>query len=492
MDCRTPAVTPPQSGDHRIESGPDPIPCDGPAVAGGKVVGAGRAFVRTVHHFFPEWNRWLNEWPDTRYQPFVEYHQRFLAWWGLLLFCCELASRRQLDYRLRDLDTHVLENVNRLANTNQESLPVHKTLDHFLGHVGSIPLAGLRPRAMHHLMRQRVLDAGRLLGHYVVALDGTGHLVFGQPHCPHCLTQKSEHETVYLHPVLEAKLVDPRGLALSLGTEFIENTEPANPIPACADYEKIKQDCELKAWQRLAPELKRAFPRTALCWSADSLYACGPGFTICEQNNWAYVFTFKPGRTPALWSDFEGLLALVPENRLDVDLADGTHQHHRWVNALEYRDSEGRPHRPNALLCEETRNGQSTRFAWLTNLRVDASTVIAIAEKGGRLRSKIENEGFNTQKNSGLALEHAYSCDPENSKTFYLLLQIAHMLLQLFEHGSLLRQVAREAGGECRQVFGSLKNIPQLLLECLRYFAIPAEAFDADQTAHCQVRLDSS
>ena len=67
----------------------------------------------------------------------VEYDRRFLLWWGLLLFCFKLGSRRQLDFQLRDLETHMLANVNRLANTTQESLPVNKTLSHFLGHVGS-------------------------------------------------------------------------------------------------------------------------------------------------------------------------------------------------------------------------------------------------------------------------------------------------------------------------------------------------------------------
>ena len=74
--------------------------------------------------------------------------------------------------------------------------------------------------------------------------------------------------TLYLHPLLEAKLVAPCGLALSVGTEFIENpaAEISTPRPRCAKpttlsaYEKVKQDCELKGFARLAPALKRDFP----------------------------------------------------------------------------------------------------------------------------------------------------------------------------------------------------------------------------------------
>ncbi|RLC74380.1 MAG: hypothetical protein DRJ03_17950 [Chloroflexi bacterium] len=36
---------------------------------------------------------------------------------------------------------------------------------------------------------------------------------------------------------------------------------------------------------------------------------------------------------------------------------------------------------------------------------------IGLANEGGRLRWKIENEGFNVQKNGGYGLEHAYTRD---------------------------------------------------------------------------------
>ncbi len=50
----------------------------------------------------------------------------------------------------------------------------------------------------------------------------------------------------------------------------------------------------------------------------------------------------------------------------------------------------------------------------------------------------MENEGFNRQKNSGLNLEHVYSSDPEKWKAYYVLSQIAIVLVQLLERGGLL------------------------------------------------------
>jgi hypothetical protein len=454
------------------------------------------ALLKTLRHFFPQFNQWLDQLPDTRYQPMVVYDQKFLLWWGLLLFCCKLGSRRQLDYALRDTETAVLDNVNQLAATTQETLPVHKTLDHFLGHVGPVPLAQLRSRCLRRLIRLRVLDAGRLLGRLVVAVDGSGFVVFHQPHCAHCLTMQATAATVYLHPVLEAKLVDPRGLALSMGTEFIENpgvdAGGRSAALTWTDYEQIKQDCELTAWARLASQLKEQFPQTALCISGDSLYGCGPAIRLCQQNGWSFVFTFKAGRTPALWQDFQGLLQLCPQNALRVRQPDGLQQLYRWVEALDYSDDQGRTYRLNGLLCEETTDNQTRTFAWLTDLPLKEHTVIGIAEKGGRNRWKIENEGFNIQKNSGLNLEHAYSWDPQNLKSFYYLLQVAHLLLQLWEKGSPLRQLARQRGGNVVTVFGSLLNLSRRLLDWLRYFVIPPELFEPHWAVHCQVRLDGS
>jgi hypothetical protein len=62
-----------------------------------------------VRHFFPDFNEWLNDIDDPRFQPFVIYDKRFLLWWGLSLFLYQLGSRRQLDYQLNSDGNHVLE-----------------------------------------------------------------------------------------------------------------------------------------------------------------------------------------------------------------------------------------------------------------------------------------------------------------------------------------------------------------------------------------------
>ena len=447
--------------------------------------------MQTVRHFFPDFNVWLDRLPDTRVQEACTYDRRFLAWWGLHLYLLQLGARRQLDFELRDGGPQVLANLNRLAQTTQTTLPVHDTLDHFVGHVKLAGWEQLRHRCVQRLLRMKALDAARLLGHPVLLLDATGLLCFQRRHCPHCLTQRHGNKTLYYHHVLEAKLLGPGGLVVSLGSEFIENADAGEVRGRSA--ETIKQDCELKAAQRLLPRIKKAYPQLRFVLALDNLYACGRLFALAEELNWSFVVTFKEGRTPALWRDYQELLALCPENTLSRTWGDGRVQTFRWVNQLGYQDSAGRSWQLNALECtERTADGAKHYFAWLTWLPVTRKTVEEIAEKGGRYRWKIENEGFNRQKNSGLNLEHVYSIDPENWKVYYLILQIAFLLTQLLERGSLLRRLAEEAGRPFWKLFGSLKNVARRLLDSVRYMAWEETWFDRHQAAKLHIGVDSS
>jgi len=144
---------------------------------------------------------------------------------------------------------------------------------------------------VQRLIRMKALDNGRLMDHFLVVIDGTGQLRFNQRHCANFLEQKHGDKTLYFHNVLEAKLVTPEGLAISLESEFIENADP----------KAGKQDCELKAFGRLAGRLKKNYPQLSLCLCFDALYANGTAMDICCKNRWKYFITFKEGSLPALW-----------------------------------------------------------------------------------------------------------------------------------------------------------------------------------------------
>ena len=91
------------------------------------------------------------------------------------------------------------------------------------------------------------------------------------------------------------------------------------------------------------------------------------------------------------------------------------------------------------LKCTETINKEktnkilTTNFVRVTNLPTDKSTVKNLS-KAGRLRWKIENEGFNEEKNNGYAMQHLYSRTSFNAQqNYYQSMPIAHLINQLYE-----------------------------------------------------------
>jgi hypothetical protein len=275
-----------------------------------------------------------------------------------------------------------------------------------------------------------------------------------------------------MHHVLEAKLVTANGFSLSLASVFIENPSAG----------ATKQDCELKAFKRLAELLAADFPRLPLLLLLDAIYANKPLFDICASHHWDYIVTFKEGNRSALFDEFERLLALVPENDRTSVRPGAPPQRFRWVGP--FPDGE---HSLWGFSCEEPSSkkpGETSQFVWVTNLAVGPDNVEPMANQGGRLRWTIENEGFNIQKTSGYEMEHAYSEDETGLKNFYLLLQIAHICMQLVERGSLLPEPQR--------CLGALKNLSRRFLDGLRYWFIPESALDLAAAAAIQIRFNDS
>ena len=96
-----------------------------------------------------------------------------------------------------------------------------------------------------------------------------------------------------------------------------------------------------------------------------------------------------------MWREYQALKGLTPENVLVVNREE-CRQTFRWINEIDFDGVTF-----NAFEClEETAEG-TTPFVWLTGFHIDAGNVVELSQRGGRQRWKIENEGFNAQKNGG-------------------------------------------------------------------------------------------
>src|SRR5438552_506172 len=105
MGRRTQTAQDPARRNSPVDGGPGPDPQPSPAPQGRPSLSVGPALARTVRHFFPRFNDWLDDAPDPRCQQRVVYHRRFLLWYGILLFVGKLGSRRQLDFKYREKGT---------------------------------------------------------------------------------------------------------------------------------------------------------------------------------------------------------------------------------------------------------------------------------------------------------------------------------------------------------------------------------------------------
>lgn len=409
----------------------------------------------------------------------IFYPLASLAFAGVTLFLFHLKARRQIGLLLRNSPS-----VYKFqALFGVERFPHGDTLDATFSNLKAEQIQMVVSGMTETLIRKKVLYSYRLLGiYFIIAIDGTGTISFSRRHCPHCLTRTRNGKTLYYHPVLEAKLITSNGFAFSLMTEFIEN--PGDKA--------TKQDCELKAFYRLAERLKTRFPRLPILLSMDGLFAGGPTFDLCRSYGWKFMIVLKDDDLPSVNEEFDALSNLQPENRLVWRTGKEAQikQAFRWADDIAYVDSDKKEHILSVLQCLETKPDQegqkkTTKFKWVTNCKISSRNVTTLSNDGGRMRWKIENEGFNVQKKGGYELEHAYTNHPNSAKIFYFLLQIAHLLAQLLYKANLLKRDFRDG-------FGSAKNMAFRLLEAWRNARLTQVDITAALQKRFQIRFDSS
>jgi hypothetical protein len=372
--------------------------------------------VKTIYHFFPNLGTELSSIVDPR--KCRHYSIEEIVFAGIAMFLFKCGSRNVMDsfakrspkfkknyrkafgHRLSDMDT-VAVVLNKLLPEELENL---KTI------------------LVSRLLEKRVFDKWRFQGHVVIAIDGTGIVSFGHRHCPRCIKKVSKNgKTTWMHNVLEAKLVTDNGFSISLCTEWIENP----------GIEYNKQDCERKAFERLAQKLKDNFPRLAICLCADGLYPNNTFFGICQRFGWKYIVTLKDGNLKSLWKNIrhQNREALI----IPQDNKGNPRQEFQWLNNIEVNGYVHNWVELNETITDKQNTVAKQRFVHLTNIEITQQCAPHIS-RTGRLRWKIENQGFDIQKNHGYNICHKYCQKSYNGlKNFYQCCQIAHMFNQLIE-----------------------------------------------------------
>ncbi len=434
---------------------------------------------KTLNHFYPDFFSWLKKAYDPRDQRKIKYPIKDIIISGILIFLLRLGSRRQFHYKL---DSEVCENNLKIL-FGMNGRPHGDTLRCF-ERMKIDDIEGIKYNMIKTMICKKILNKYKLLNkYYLVACDGTGVLVYHKKHCEHCLEKTHKETTTYYHPVLECKIVTKNKMAFSIYTEHIENPEGWDKD------ENRKQDCELKAFYRSAEKIKKLYPKLPICQTLDAIFANTTVFNICKKNNWSYIIALKNNLKSVneeLDLQIEHNLANVKEISTD----EGNKQIYQWVNNIIYRNSDNTnasSHLINAVEMKEIDSDGNILhfFRFITNIEITFDNVEELVNVGGRSRWKIENEGFNTQKNGGYELEHAYSQNYNASKIFYQLLQIACIISRLIELGNLIKK-------SFPNLFGSYKNISAKILDSINYIKLSYYYIKKQLSTRFQIRFDTS
>ena len=419
--------------------------------------------LKIISHFFHELPQWINEMTDPRNPSYTVYTQSDLIFMGILKNICAVKTMRSMEEQFNAetcIDTLRILSGDR----NLTEMPHYDTLNYYLEKLSPNCLAEIRKRMVKRLIRMKSFCRARLLGKYWrVIIDGTGLFCFKEKHCENCLvttiTREKDGKEVkfkrYYHKVLEAKLVLAPNIIISLDTEFIENERE--------DVEK--NDCEINAAKRLLKRLRKDYPRLPICLQGDALYAAEPVMEICRNYGWKYILTQKEARQKLLAENYAGIQKSGGAETIEkAGKENGIGEYINHVEAAAGKQETANMYR--YWYETERKNGKPKihELQWITNIELTAGNLEEMIE-AGRGRWKIENEGFNNQKNGIYDIEHLNSKDSNAMKNHYLMTQIADIVMQLYLAWSPL----------IREIGQSIKNTSSRLLESFRQQTVTDE-----------------
>ena len=367
--------------------------------------------IMIINQYFPELIEKFEGLTDLRHQSYVTYKMKVIFIVRLLALMCEIKTMQEIS---REFNTkEAIENIAKICNLELEEIPHCDTINNIFERVDVKEIEKIRKYMIVKMIRSKMFDKYKIRKRYYhVIVDGTGLATSKKKYNSNCLVKNKKDKNgneyqEYSTYVLEAKLV-VGNMVFSIGSEFVEN-----------EKENIeKQDCEIKAFKRLAQKIKKEYPRLAIVISGDALYANKPVMDICKENGWKYIIRFKEGAIPTLNEEYK---KIVKENNESIK------EDYEFVTGIEYGENK-------VNVIKYVKGKKGTEFVYITDLSIRNKNIEETIYLG-RKRWKIENEGFNIQKNGTFDIGHLYSKNATAIKVHYLMIQMAHIIRQLLENG---------------------------------------------------------
>ena len=411
-----------------------------------------KELLKIIKKYFPQLTSMFSSLTDKRHKSYITYKMRTIIMTRLLALLCGITTMTEINNEFNS--EQAIANLSKICNQNLKEIPDWQTIQDVIEQLDYNEIDNIRKYMFKALIRSKMLDKFRYDGYIQLIVDATGLTALDYNLNGNCLTRTRDGKIKYYKYVLEAKVVF-FNMVISIDSEWIENTN--------SNTEKEKQDCEVKAFKRMAPRIKSNYPKLKFIITGDALYATNPMMDICDNYNWKYIFNLKPDRLKEVASQFEGNIKLENETILsNYYLSTNIYHKKHCLNAIKY---------------EELQNNKLVSFRYVTNLNINNDNIKDIVSMGRR-RWKIENEGFNEQKNGTFNISHLCSRFDNALKIHYLFIQIAHTIRQLLELSSLVYKEVKK--------FVTKKEISQKLINTL----ISSSITNLELETNFQLRFD--
>ena len=349
--------------------------------------------VKIINKYLPQLSYIIDNLTDKRNKSYIKYNMRTIIFTRLFALICGITTMNGMTRTFNTENT--IKNLSVICKQNFNEIPNWQTIQDVLEDLDIEEIRNIRKYIVKTLIRSKMFDKYRYNGYFQVLVDATGVTCCDYNLNGNCIEKKYKSEkTKYYKYVLEAKIVVGK-IVISLDSEWIENS--------IIKSDKQKQDCEINAFKRMAPRIKK-------------------------------------DRLKQIFNDFEDDLAYENET---------TEKNYFLSTKIKYKT-----HKLNAVRYQEYQKEKLVTFNYITNLKTNNHNIKNII-KMGRSRWKIENEGFNEQKNGTFCISHLCSRNETELKIHYYLIQIAHIIRQLLEVGSI---VLREMKLQKKEVSSHIKN----------------------------------
>ena len=391
----------------------------------------------------------LSKIEDPRNPKKTKHKLTMLLIYGIMTFVLQMPSRREAN---REMTRPQFKENLKLLFPELEDLPHNDSLMRLLAKIDVSEIESATVALVRKLIRNKKFARYLVDARYPIAIDGTQKAVRYPLWSEEWLERKvkdgDDTRKQYYVLVLEASLAFSNGMTIPLMSEFSNYAK--------GDTNTEKQDCEQKAFKRLAKRLKAEFGRLPIMLLLDGLYPNGPMMELCHKNKWDFMIVLQDGSLKSVWEEYNGLKQLEENNTHKMNWGN-RRQRFKWVNGIEYyygaKDFEKQI--LHVVVCAESWEEiakdsteivpMASRHVWISSKPLNKGNIHQRCNLAARHRWGIET-GFLVEKRQGYQYEHLFSYNWNAMKGYHYLMRLGHLINILSHNCERLVKMVREFG----------------------------------------------